>query len=873
MSSPMNKNRAVKNASASLYLGLIWFTLSGPALLYGGRGQAEPFPAKVPLTKPAARKLSSAVERLYDQWNPHEDRANELYSNFKYSRLEGFSYDKSNSRRDPTKVLKIGGTYYVWYTYRQTKTGPAGAQNATDTIPSTDWDLAEIWYATSEDGFKWTEQGPAVKRAARGKYGWRSVSTPDVLVWGGKYYLYYQGFNEIPGLQGDRAAATVAEADSPDGPWRPLGRAVVDFGRPGEWDSNAIHDPFPLVYKGRIFLYYKGSPGKGGADGTIVRAQGVAIADHPLGPFKKSPLNPVLNSGHETCLFPWKGGIAAIVSLDGPEKNTVQYAPDGLNFSMMSVLQVPPPAPGPFVADAFADNGDGRGITWGLCHIIPDGGRAMGYSMLARFDCDLSLDVDRPLFKKNNLRFEQRTYFQGPVKLPDYLRRQIDAERKTVDIDTIGYASAGGVRRKHQDKAAEQKDSQAGRSAGDRDALTRAFPAVIPLSKPMDRKLSSSMQRMWDKWNPHEDRGNELYSNFKFTPLEGLPGGPNVSRRDPTKVVRVDGTYYVWYTCRRTDSPPVSIQAATDTIPGTDWDMADIWYATSRDGFKWTEQGVAVKRPPKPERGFRSICTPGILVWKGKYYLYFQAYSPMVGGQVYCPVRVAVADSPDGPWHHHPEPVITPGPAGSWDNIKINDPCPIVHNNRILIYYKGAPIERGDEYVLRMQGVAIADSPLGPFQKSPFNPVINSGHETCMWPWKDGVAALVALDGPEKNTIQYAHDGENFEMISILQAPPVAPGPFVPDAYANNGDGRGITWGLCHINPDGGGAAMYSILARFDCDLSRSVDRPFFKKNNLRFEESSYFQERIKLPDPIKAQILKEQNKIDKNTITKKAKK
>ena len=381
------------------------------------------------------------------------------------------------------------------------------------------------------------------------------------------------------------------------------------------------------------------------------------------------------------------------------------------------------------------------------------------------------------------------------------------------------------------------------------------------------------MQRMWDKWNPHEDRGNELYSNFKFTPLEGLPGGPNVSRRDPTKVVRVDGTYYVWYTCRRTDSPPVSIQAATDTIPGTDWDMADIWYATSRDGFKWTEQGVAVKRPPKPERGFRSICTPGILVWKGKYYLYFQAYSPMVGGQVYCPVRVAVADSPDGPWHHHPEPVITPGPAGSWDNIKINDPCPIVHNNRILIYYKGAPIERGDEYVLRMQGVAIADSPLGPFQKSPFNPVINSGHETCMWPWKDGVAALVALDGPEKNTIQYAHDGENFEMISILQAPPVAPGPFVPDAYANNGDGRGITWGLCHINPDGGGAAMYSILARFDCDLSRSVDRPFFKKNNLRFEESSYFQERIKLPDPIKAQILKEQNKIDKNTITKKAKK
>ena len=31
-----------------------------------------------------------------------------------------------------------------------------------------------------------------------------------------------------------------------------------------------------------------------------------------------------------------------------------------------------------------------------------------------------------------------------------------------------------------------------------------------------------------------------------------------------------------------------------------------------------------------------------------------------------------------------------------------------------------------------------------------------------MFPWKEGVAALVALDGPEKNTIQYAPDGENF---------------------------------------------------------------------------------------------------------------
>ena len=208
-----------------------------------------------------------------------------------------------------------------------------------------------------------------------------------------------------------------------------------------------------------------------------------------------------------------------------------------------------------------------------------------------------------------------------------------------------------------------------------------------------------------------------------------------------------------------------------------------------------------------------------------------------------------------------------PGPEGSWNNIKINDPCPIVHNGRILLYYKGAPIERGPEYLVRMQGVSFADDPLGPFTPSKLNPVINSGHETCMFPWKDGVAALVALDGPEKNTIQYASDGENFEIMSLIQVPPVAPGPYCTTAFTDDEDGRGFTWGLCHINVDGGGAHQPSILARFDCDLSLDVDRPAFKRNNLRVDAATHFQRGVALPATLKRQILREQDKVDRETI------
>jgi len=407
-------------------------------ILMAGAGSAfaqEAFPAVIPLEKPD-RPLSAAMERMYDQWNPHEDRGNELYSNFKYSRLEGFDYPESTSRRDPSKVLKIDGTYYVWYTRRQTTLPPAGAAKATDQVPSTDWDLAEIWYATSLDGFRWEEQGVAVHRATGRTYGWRSVSTPDILIWKGKYYLYYQGFNEIPGKRGDRAAATAAEADSPDGPWQPLGRVVLDFGGPDAWDSNAIHDPYPLVYRDKIYLYYKGAPGRQGRGGTIVRAQGVAISDHPFGPFEKSPLNPVINSGHETGLFPWREGIAAIVSLDGPEKNTVQYAPDGINFKMMSILQVPPVAPGPFVPDAFTGNGNGRGITWGLFHVDAHTQEGVKYGKLTRFDCDLSLDADRPELKRNNLRFREEVYFMERLAMPEFMKKEILSRQEEFDSDT-----------------------------------------------------------------------------------------------------------------------------------------------------------------------------------------------------------------------------------------------------------------------------------------------------------------------------------------------------------------------------------------------------------------------------------------------------
>jgi hypothetical protein len=375
-------------------------------------------------------ELSAAMQRMFRYPAPRV-QDNELFSQFKYTQLEGFAYhdgDGTISRRDPSRPILVDGQYHIWYTKRDTAVPPIGAsraEEATDQIPSTDWDLCEIWHATSKDGFTWQEQGVAVPRPPKPVPGWRSVATPDILVWKGKYYLYYQAFVEPSGTQGDWCAVSASYADSPEGPWTHSLRTVIHTGNKGDWDQDAIHDPHPIVYRGKIYTYYKAAYNKWSKirDKYAV-GLGLAIAEDPLGPFVKHRLNPVLNSGHETTFFPFQRGIAALAIKDGNERSTMQYAEDGVNFEIASVVSLPPIAAAPFTPDAFTDTDYGRGVTWGLCHFINAGTREKRHSIMARFDCDLSLDVHDPAMKRTSVWHHPDVYFQQ--RLSAAQRQRID---------------------------------------------------------------------------------------------------------------------------------------------------------------------------------------------------------------------------------------------------------------------------------------------------------------------------------------------------------------------------------------------------------------------------------------------------------------
>ncbi|WP_020533062.1 glycoside hydrolase family 117 protein [Flexithrix dorotheae] len=316
------------------------------------------------------------------------------------------------------------------------------------------------------------------------------------------------------------------------------------------------------------------------------------------------------------------------------------------------------------------------------------------------------------------------------------------------------------------------------------------------------------------------DIGNEWFIEFgAVQPLKGdLKYEEGVVRRDPSAMIKVNGKYYVWYS--KSTGPTQGFGGDIETEKVFPWDRCDIWYATSEDGWTWKEEGMAVPRGEKGAYDDRSVFTVEIMEHEGTYYLCYQTVKSPYNVRVKNQVGLAWSDSPDGPWTKSEEPILSPADNGIWkgeeqnrflvekkgdfDSHKVHDPCIIPYKGKFYLYYKGE--QMGEEITFGgrqiRHGVAIADNPKGPYVKSPYNPISNSGHEICVWPYNGGIASLITTDGPEKNTIQWAPDGINFEIMASIKDAPHAIG--LNRASDNEKEPTEILrWGLTHIYNNG----------------------------------------------------------------------
>lgn len=295
---------------------------------------------------------------------------------FKYVPAKGLGREKGVCRRDPSDVIKVGDTYYVWYSKVRNEPGvfayPSGYS-------------ATIWYATSNDGISWTERGQALGKGRSGAWDEEGVYTPGILVAEGKYYMGYDG-SDRPWTGRSPAMEGLAVSDSPDGPWKKMPNPVnVPTDDPDAFDSFRVCDVCLLIREGKYWWYYKGR-GVGKTPGGT--KQGVAIAERPEGPYIKYNGNPVVRGGHEVLAWPHGSGIAMLVGRVGPEevRMSVQYAPDGLTFRKVATLVNPPIAPGGYRPDAFTNAKDAEPMSWGISM-----GTTRGDPYLVRFDYDVSL--------------------------------------------------------------------------------------------------------------------------------------------------------------------------------------------------------------------------------------------------------------------------------------------------------------------------------------------------------------------------------------------------------------------------------------------------------------------------------------------------
>ena len=89
----------------------------------------------------------------------------------------------------------------------------------------------------------------------------------------------------------------------------------------------------------------------------------------------------------------------------------------------------------------------------------------------------------------------------------------------------------------------------------------------------------------------------------------------------------------------------------------------------------------------------------------------------------------------------------------------------------------------------------------------------------------------------------------------------------MPDAFSDSGDGRGVNWGLAHIQHGHDARLANGYLVRFDCNLSRDWRRAdFYRAWNYRFPESVYFSSDFQLTAIEKVETIRLMARIDEDT-------
>jgi predicted GH43/DUF377 family glycosyl hydrolase len=172
---------------------------------------------------------------------------------------------------------------------------------------------------------------------------------------------------------------------------------------------------------------------------------------------------------------------------------------------------------------------------------------------------------------------------------------------------------------------------------------------------------------------------------------------------EPGAVVFHDGLWHMFYRGVEWDDAGGN--------PAGDGTRATIGYATSSDGRVWEDVGAIatvgeIGIPLEDTSGVR--ISSAMVTDEGGWELYFHTFRP--GGGLFSGGVIGrmTAPAPTGPWTTEPSPLLTPGPAGSWDSAGLAYPSVLRVGDQLWMYYDGHSGDL-DSVGDRAVGLAVSD--------------------------------------------------------------------------------------------------------------------------------------------------------------------
>lgn len=156
--------------------------------------------------------------------------------------------------------------------------------------------------------------------------------------------------------------------------------------------------------------------------------------------------------------------------------------------------------------------------------------------------------------------------------------------------------------------------------------------------------------------------------------LELIVPGPVVEAAEGSKyanpgaVVHADGTLHMF-------------RNSFSSWPGP----SQTHHMISDDGVTWQEQGLVLDSEMVPYTDSNAFIME-VLIIDGEWVAYFYTYE---GRGRPGHIGRATAPDPGGPWSVDPQPILSPGPEGDWDSVRVVEPTVIEIEDGYLMYYAG----------------------------------------------------------------------------------------------------------------------------------------------------------------------------------------